>query len=78
MEVRTPGGGSRRYVSSLVIGCEDLSYDPTQDLLWGLSEYPGRRFVYAMPRRYFAGNRFRGLVHLPDLALARYVRTRLS
>ena len=78
MEVRTPRSGSRRYVSSLVIGCEDLSYDPTRDVLWGLSEYPGRRFVYAMPRTYFTGNRLRGLVHRPDLAVAQHLRTLMS
>ncbi|HYO31700.1 MAG TPA: hypothetical protein VES21_02550 [Nocardioidaceae bacterium] len=78
MEVRTQGSDSRRHVSSLVIGCEDLSYDPVRDLLWGLSEYPGRRFVYAIPLRYFAGSRLRGLLHPPDLAVATHLRAVVS
>lgn len=31
-------------------GPEDISYWPSRDQLWSLSEYPGRRFVYAMAR----------------------------
>jgi hypothetical protein len=34
----------------LPVGVEDLSYWPSEDRLWSLSEYPGRRFVFAMDR----------------------------
>ena len=31
-------------------GVEDISYWPQNDRLWSLSEYPGRRFVFALRR----------------------------
>jgi hypothetical protein len=37
----------------LPIGPEDITYWPQRDQLWSLSEYPGRRYVYAMPRQRF-------------------------
>lgn len=32
-------------------GPEDITYWPSQDAFWSLSEYPGRRYVFTMPRR---------------------------
>lgn len=34
-------------------GPEDITYWPSTDQLWSLSEYPGRRFVFAMDRSRF-------------------------
>ncbi|MGC1209009.1 MAG: hypothetical protein WA880_13730, partial [Ornithinimicrobium sp.] len=34
-------------------GPEDITYWPSRDQLWSLSEYPGRRFVFAMDRGRF-------------------------
>lgn len=34
-------------------GPEDITYWPEQDAFWSQSEYPGRRFVFRMPRAYF-------------------------
>ncbi|MGH3738584.1 MAG: hypothetical protein ACRDT6_23715 [Micromonosporaceae bacterium] len=44
----TPGRSPRYYYDSMPIGPEDLSYWGPRDQLWSLSEYPGRRNVYAM------------------------------
>jgi hypothetical protein len=43
-------GALRRLARVLPVGVEDLAYWPSQDELWTLSEYPGRRFVLAMDR----------------------------
>lgn len=32
-------------------GPEDLTYHPPSDLFWSVTEHPGRRWVYSMPRR---------------------------
>jgi hypothetical protein len=37
----------------LPVGPEDVTYWPERDELWSLSEYPGARYVYAMPRGQF-------------------------
>jgi hypothetical protein len=37
----------------LPVGPEDITYWPARDQLWSLSEYPGARYVYAMPRGRF-------------------------
>ena len=42
--------GSGRFPRALPVGPEDISYWPSTDRLWSLSEYPGRRFVFAMER----------------------------
>jgi hypothetical protein len=47
--VGRPGSFERR-AGVLPVGVEDLSYWPSEDRLWSLSEYPGRRFVFAMDR----------------------------
>ena len=38
-------------LATLPPGPEDISYWPSRDQLWSLSEYPGRRYVYSMDRR---------------------------
>jgi hypothetical protein len=47
-------GDLRPHRGVLAIGPEDLAYQRSTDRLWSLSEYPGRRFVYAMPRGRFS------------------------
>ena len=37
----------------LPVGPEDIAYWRSRDQLWSLSEYPGARYVYAMPRSRF-------------------------
>lgn len=49
MHVGVPGAFRRRAMV-LPVGVEDLAYWPARDELWSLSEYPGRRFVFAMDR----------------------------
>jgi hypothetical protein len=48
----TPGA-LRRSRFAVPVGVEDLCYWRSTDELWSLSEYPGRRYVFAMDRRYF-------------------------
>ena len=43
-------GAFRRRARVLPAGVEDLAYWPSRDQLWSLSEYPGRRWVFAMDR----------------------------
>ncbi len=43
-----PGSSPRYYNDSLGIGPEDVSYWASRDQLWSLTEYPGRRSVYAI------------------------------
>lgn len=38
---------------ALPVGPEDITYWPDRDQLWSLTEYPGRRFVFAMDRAQF-------------------------
>ena len=33
------------------IGPEDLSFTPADDRLWTVTEFPGLRMVYGVPRR---------------------------
>jgi hypothetical protein len=35
------------------IGPEDISYWPSTDLLWSLTEHPGRRWFFSMRRGWF-------------------------
>jgi hypothetical protein len=51
MQVGEPGS-FRTYRQAMPVGPEDLCYWE-DDLLWSLSEYPGRRFVFAMKRSTF-------------------------
>lgn len=48
----TPGD-LRRHRFALPVGPEDITYWPSTDELWSLSEYPGHRYVFAMPRAQF-------------------------
>jgi hypothetical protein len=46
-------GQLREHRCQLPVGPEDIAYWPSRDQLWSLSEYPGARYVFAMPRRRF-------------------------
>jgi hypothetical protein len=46
-------GAFRSFPRSMPVGPEDISYWPSTDLLWSLTEYPGRRFVFSMRRAQF-------------------------
>lgn len=46
-------GSFRRFPRALPAGPEDISYWPSTDMLWSLTEHPGRRFVFAMKRSRF-------------------------
>lgn len=46
-------GAFRSFPRTLPVGPEDISYWPSTDLLWSLTEYPGHRFVFAMRRAQF-------------------------
>lgn len=46
-------GSLRPHHETLPPGPEDITYWPSTDQLWSLSEYPGRRFVFAMDRARF-------------------------
>ncbi|GAB3481509.1 hypothetical protein [Amycolatopsis cihanbeyliensis] len=49
----TSGSGPSKHSGAQPIGPEDLSYRGPNNQLWGLTEYPGKRFVYAVdPRRF--------------------------
>jgi hypothetical protein len=47
-------GDFRTYAKVLPIGPEDITYWPSRDELWSLTEYPARRYVYAMRRSEFS------------------------
>jgi hypothetical protein len=47
------GETAREYRRALAVGPEDLSYWPSRDEIWNVSEEPGRRFVYAVHRAAF-------------------------
>ncbi len=44
------------HPAALSVGPEDLTYWPSHDLLWTCSEWPGRRYVYALRRSRFAAS----------------------
>lgn len=44
----TASSGPAKHSGAQPIGPEDLSYRGPQQQLWGLTEYPGKRYVYAM------------------------------
>jgi hypothetical protein len=48
-----PGERPREHRAALAVGPEDLSFWPQCDEIWGASEEPGRRFVYAVHRAAF-------------------------
>jgi hypothetical protein len=45
----TPGSWAQ-HAGVLPVGPEALAYSPATGLLWSLTEHPGRRYVFAMPR----------------------------
>ncbi len=47
-------GSFRPFARVLPTGVEDLTYDAGGDRLWSLTEYPGRRFVFAVDRSRFS------------------------
>jgi hypothetical protein len=47
----TPGD-LRRFRFATPVGVEDITYWPSTDELWSLSEYPNHRYVFAMPRTH--------------------------
>jgi hypothetical protein len=47
-------GSFRRHRWATPMGPEDLCYHPPSRLFWSVSEHPGRRWVFAMERSYFA------------------------
>lgn len=51
--VRGAGAEPHELPGVLAIGCEDLTYWPQRDQLWNCSEYPGKRYVYALLRSQF-------------------------
>ena len=48
-------GAFRKIPHALPVGPEDITYWPSDDLLWSLSEYPTRRFVFAVRRGRLLG-----------------------
>ena len=46
-------GKFRSLPRTLPVGPEDITYWPSTDMLWSLTEYPGRRFVFAMKRAQY-------------------------
>jgi len=46
-------GELKRFAHALPTGPEDISYWPSTRQLWSLTEYPGRRYVFAMNRADF-------------------------
>ncbi len=46
-------GRFREHRHQLPVGPEDITYWPERDQLWSLSEYPGARYVFALPRSRF-------------------------
>ncbi|MGO4258078.1 hypothetical protein [Marmoricola sp. RAF53] len=47
--VGNPGSFTERR-QAIPNGPEDIAYWPAQDAFWSLSEYPGRRYVFRVPR----------------------------
>jgi hypothetical protein len=46
-------GSFRRHKWATPMGPEDIAYWPSTDLLWSVSEYPRRRWIFAMRRSWF-------------------------
>ena len=46
-------GALVRHRFALPVGPEDITYWTSTDELWSLSEHPGQRYVFAMPRAQF-------------------------
>ena len=48
-------GSFRSFPRTLPVGPEDISYWPSTDQFWSLTEYPGRRFVFTVKRSSLGG-----------------------
>jgi YD repeat-containing protein len=46
-------GSFRRHRWAAPMGPEDIAYWPSTDLLWSVSEHPGRRWLFSMRRSWF-------------------------
>lgn len=46
-------GAFRQHRWATPIGPEDITYWPSSDMFWSVTEHPRRRWVYAMPRGWF-------------------------
>jgi hypothetical protein len=46
-------GAFRRHRWAAPAGPEDITYWPSTDMLWSVTEHPGHRWVYAMRRSWF-------------------------
>ena len=46
-------GTWRRFRWATPMGPEDISWWPSTDMLWSVSEHPRRRWIFSMRRRYF-------------------------
>jgi hypothetical protein len=55
--VGAPESGFGRHALALPVGPEDLSVCPSRGLLWSLSEYAGRRAVFALRTGDWTGPR---------------------
>lgn len=47
-------GTFRRHRWATPMGCEDLSFWPSTDTFWSVTEHPGRRWVFTMERAWFS------------------------
>lgn len=47
-------GSFKRFAHVLPVGPEDMTYWPSTGQLWSLTEYPARRYVFAMDRSDFS------------------------
>ena len=52
-------GSFRTYARALPVGPEDISYWPSTDRFWSLTEYPGQRFVFSVDRGRLLGRGLR-------------------
>jgi len=48
-------GAFRRFSQVTPMGPEDISWWPSTDELWSVTEHPGRRWVFCMKRSWFEG-----------------------
>lgn len=55
-------GALREHPFAVPMGPEDLSYWPSTDTLWTVTEHPRRRWVCAMPRAWFDSDRVAPLI----------------
>ncbi|KQY56300.1 MULTISPECIES: hypothetical protein [unclassified Nocardioides] len=46
-------GDFRKHKWATPIGCEDLSYWPSRQELWSVTEHPNRRWIFSMRKKWF-------------------------